>query len=43
MLNVTARDTTTNQIQQTRLSLAGGLSREARDDIMAQELPAAVY
>lgn len=42
ILKVTARDTTTNQVQQVRLSLAGSLSSEART-AAADNLPASVF
>ncbi|MCB9506057.1 MAG: Hsp70 family protein [Myxococcales bacterium] len=43
MLNVTARDTVTNQIQQTRLSLAGGLSAAQVSEMMQHDLPASAF
>jgi len=43
MLNVTARDTVTNQIQQTRLSLAGKLSAEDRRAAIERDLPASTF
>ena len=43
MLNVTARDTSTNQVQRVKLSVAGSLNRDQAATLRAQDLPASAF
>ena len=43
MLNVTARDTSTIQVQRVKLSVAGSLNRDQAATLRAQDLPASAF